>query len=435
MNWNLLSVGLIVLILVIWAVVRFTRKQEGQEGDVLLEEHPKDSTILSPPAVDLDAAIQSLKSALKKVIDAAFEKELPDPRQIGEQFSSDSGWVVAKGTVHFHGIGSYKLKMAKLPAGQVGMETSGEFEMDGDNAFPHLHLTSIVGDISDQVSEVTRMTRLDDVWKRVMTDLLVYARIYFESRTDEFNAEVFKAMAVAGFDSVPYPSPSSFAGMYFSNELTRKWDNAFDIVFPKPRREFGDWLFYSAGTTVHRESELTSATPDKFEEFDVVQDIRLQEARDYIQLLLNESLTHPDNVTRFGNMVNECLSHQDSLIRKLDRKFDIHTTLDGVLGVCLDIDMSGSRIEVDVRVNRLAFCLNNVYTREDFMRVLNEQLRHFLDSAMRQQFDGWSVDATGEAVDTGLEPCSDRRGPHFQYSYWLTNIPPHRRNHDSDSQA
>lgn len=436
MDWNLILTVVVLVVLAILVAYYFAQRKVVKDEDEKFENDMRKAfKVATAPPIDHYAIAEVYKDAVRKGIREAFKKEFPDSDALWEQFLSDGGWATAKGEVIVGGIGTFKFKAAKLPAGQIGVETSGVFEEEVETVIPHLHLSNVVENIGSLVSDATGLSRSDDSWKKVMSILLTYARNYFEIRCTYYTMNVVGYLGNYGFDNVAQIPPSPFSGMHFSNSFDRRFSGIHAFTDPKQRREYSEWLFYRKGTVPHTESEIESATPEKFDEFNAAQDVRLQEAREYIHLLLDESLTHPDNVKLFGDAVNSYLSHQDSLIRKLDRKFNVSVSLKGVLGIDLDVDMTSSRIEVNTRVGRIDCCLQNIYTGEEFMQVLNERLRMFLDAAMRQQFDGWSVDEAGNAVPYSVDILGDSRDPHFKYSYWLTIIPPHRRSHDSDAQA
>lgn len=440
MDWNLILTVLVLVVLVLLIAYYLTQRKTVKDEDEKFEDEkvPDAGEVDKTIPVDPSVIAELFKDDVRKGIDAAFKKELPDSNALWEQFLADAGWVTTKGDVSFRGIGKFKFKAAKLPAGQIGMETLAVFDEDSVNSIPHYYLSNVVKDIEALVDGATGLRCSDDGWKKVMRILLTYARTYFEIRCARYVDDVVTYLHNYGFHRVGGIPPSPFSGMYFSNASGRRLYESFGMptfgTFDE-RREANEWLFCREGVTPYSESKIESATPEKFDEFNVAQDVRLQEAREYIHLLLDESLAHPDNVKLFGEAVNSCLSHQDSLIRKLDRKFNVPVSLKGVLGIVLDVDMTDSRIEVNTRVGRIDCCLQNIYTFKEFMQVLNERLRVFLDSAMRQQFDGWSVDEAGDAVPYSADILGDSRDPHFKYSYWLTIIPPHRRNHDSDTQA
>lgn len=434
MDWNLIITVVVLVILVLLIAYYLAQRKVVKEEDEKFEfENGRkvDKTLPVDPYVVADL----YKDMVRMGINAVFKEKLPDPKLLWEQILSDVWWVTAKGEVILGGIGEFKVKAAKLPAGQIGLETSGVFETSVETVIPHLHLSSVVEGIESLVSDATGLSRHDDGWKKVMGILLIYAKDCFENNCTHYALDVITCSHNCGFDKIEQIPPSPFTEMYFSNWVDRRFIGMHAFTDPGQRREYSEWLFYPKGTVPHTESEIEFATPEKFDEFNAVQDVRLQEAREYLSLLLDESLVHPENVRKFGRAVNSCLSHQDTLIRKLDRKFTVSSSLEGVLGICLDVDMNDSRIEVGVHVQRIDCCLQNIYTQEEFMQILNERLRVFLDSAMQQQFDGWSVDKAGDAVSNPIDILGDSRDPHFEYSYWLTNTPPHRRNHDSDTQA
>lgn len=436
MDWNLILTVLVLVVLVLLIAYYLTRRKVVKDKD---EEFENDMRMAfkvdTAPPIDHYAIADAYKGAVRKGIREAFKKEFPDPDVLWEQFLSDGGWATAKGELTLNGIGTFKFKVAKLPAGQIGMETSCTFQGGDESVIPHYYLAEVVENIESLVSDATGLSRIDDSWKKVMRILLTHARNYFEVRCNYYTMNVMSYLVNCGFDNVDQIPPSPFSGMHFSNSFDRRFSGIHAFTDSKLRHECTEWLFYRKGTVPRTESEIEFATPEKFDEFNAVQDVRLQEAREYIRLLLDESLAHPDNIKRFGTVVNSCLSHHDSLIRKLDRKLNVSVSLKGVLGIDLDVDMTDSRIEVNTRVGRIDCCLQNIYTFKEFMQVLNERLRVFLDSAMRQQFDGWSVDEAGDAAPYSADILDDSRDPHFKYSYWLTIIPPHRRNHDSDTQA
>lgn len=437
MDWNLILTVVVLVVLVLLIAYYLTQRKTVKDEDKKFEDEKARSAGKVDRTLPIDpyAIVELYKDRVKQGVNAAFKEELPDPNALWEQFLSDEGWITAKGEVEFSSIGKFKFKAAKLPAGQIGMETSCMFEEGTETIIPHYYLSRVVDDIESLVDDATGLRCSDDAWKKVMSILLTYARNYFEISCTHYSMRVVTYLHNYGFDKLDRIPPSPFSEMHFSNSLDRRFSVLHACTGPKQRREYNEWLFYRKGTVPHSESEIESVTPEKFDEFNAVQDVRLQEAREYIHLLLDESLTHPDNIKRFGTVVNSCLSHHDSLIRKLDRKFNVSVSLKGVLGIELDVDMTDSRIEVNTRVCRIDCCLQNIYTFKEFMQVLNERLRVFLDSAMHQQFDGWSVDEAGDAVPYSADILGDSQDPHFKYSYWLTIIPPHRRNHDSDTQA
>lgn len=436
MDWNLILTVVVLVVLAILVAYYLAQRKIVKDKDEEFEDDMRKAfKVDTAPPIDHYAIAEVYKDAVRTGIREAFKKEFPDSDVLWEQFLSDKGWATAKGELTLNSIGTFKFKAAKLPAGQIGMETSCTFEGGEETVIPHYYLAEVVENIESLVSDATGLSRSDDSWKKVMSILLTYARNYFEIRCNYYTANVVGHLANYGFDNVDQIPPSPFSGMHFSNSFDRRFSGIHAFTDPKQRREYKEWLFYRKGTVPHTESEIEFATPEKFDEFNAVQDVRLQEAREYIHLLLDESLAHPDNIKLFGGAVNSCLSHQDSLIRDLDRKFGVSIPLKGVLGIHLDADMTDSRIEVNVHVGRIDCCLQNIYAHEEFMQVLNERVRAFLDSAMCQQFDGWSVDEAGNAVSYPIDILGGNRDPHFKYSYWLTITPPHRRNHDSDTQA
>ena len=437
MDWNLILTVVVLVVLAILVAYYLTQRKIVKDKDEEFEVEKTRNLDKVDRTLPIDpyAIVELYKDRVRQGVNGEFKKKLPDSNALWEQFLSDDGWVTAHGEVEFNGIGKFKFKAAKLPAGQIGVETSCMFEDGAETVIPHYYLSHVVEDIESLVDDATGLSRSDDVWKKVMSILLTYARNCFEISCTHYAMHAVTYLHNYGLDKLDQIPPSPFSGMHFSNSFDRRFSGIHAFTDPKQRREYNEWLFYRKGTVPHTESEIEFATPEKFDEFNAVQDVRLQEAREYIHLLLDESLAHPDNIKLFGDGVNSCLSHQDSLIRNLDRKFGVSIPLKGVLGVHLDADMTDSRIEVNVYVGRIDCCLQNIYTHEEFMQALNEHLRTFLDSAMRQQFDGWSVDEAGNAVSYPIDILGGNRDPHFKYSYWLTITPPHRRNHDSDTQA
>lgn len=436
MDWNLVLtiLGLVILVILI---AMWVSKSRPAKKAARAKEESKDESTLACNVRSRIQGIENIRLAIRDGIQAAFERNFPTPDLLGEQFCSSVGPIVSKNNLRLEGVGEFRVTLAKLPVGRVGMETARAVERNSATCIPHYYLSLIAEEIPQMVSDVTGETHHGDDSVSVMGSLLEYARQYFKECSDSYSMDLFNAMHSVGFESMPLPMspPLPFTTMHLSETMVRQIDNLLNCEVGSPCRDYGDWLFYRKGAELPGDSELEFATPEKFEEFNLVQGTRLEEARDYLRLLLNESLAHPDNINECGRLVNSRLSVHTSLLRSLDNKFNFSMGLDGTLGIRLDVDMSGNLIEVDVYIDRLAHCLGNIYTREDFLQVLNDHLRQFLDSVMRQQFEGWSVDTSEKAIDTDLELYSDRRGPHFQYAYGLTIVPPHRRKHDSDSQA